>query len=365
MLIEAKPTMLDHLAICEVGVWDKGGGPAGVQTTAENGRTPVVRGESVATAIGDSNMARENESEAAAATDRRSDEHLDKLLSAVDAAVGKLDALGKRMDEIEAREKEGREDACRKDAEAREKEGREDAGRKDETEARAKEKEEDDAQPSGSRKELDVARKRYEAAESPGEKRKWADIVKKLSQTDAAELDPEQTDPEATAADRKRKDDNDSDRQDSALTRRLADLESRVRDLTDEDYAALSDAQSRADSVARAYGETTPRPMQGESVMGYRRRLAARYQPKSKQYAGVNLRSVTDPSLFGIVEAAIYTDALTAANAAADLPMNRLREVTSKSAAGHTIVEFRGQTAAWMRRGGSLRARLNLSNARS
>lgn len=32
MLIEGKPSLLDHLAVCEVGVWDKGGEPAGIES---------------------------------------------------------------------------------------------------------------------------------------------------------------------------------------------------------------------------------------------------------------------------------------------------------------------------------------------
>jgi hypothetical protein len=31
LLIEGKPSLLDHLAICEEGVWDKGSPPAGVE----------------------------------------------------------------------------------------------------------------------------------------------------------------------------------------------------------------------------------------------------------------------------------------------------------------------------------------------
>ena len=30
VLVEGKPSILDHLAICEIGVWDKGGEPSGV-----------------------------------------------------------------------------------------------------------------------------------------------------------------------------------------------------------------------------------------------------------------------------------------------------------------------------------------------
>ena len=35
MLIEGKPSLLDHIAICSAGVWDKGGDPTGVESVAD------------------------------------------------------------------------------------------------------------------------------------------------------------------------------------------------------------------------------------------------------------------------------------------------------------------------------------------
>jgi hypothetical protein len=35
MLIEGKPSLLDHIAICAAGVWDKGGDPTGVEAVAD------------------------------------------------------------------------------------------------------------------------------------------------------------------------------------------------------------------------------------------------------------------------------------------------------------------------------------------
>lgn len=39
LLIEGKPSLLDHLAVCEVGVWDKGGEPKGVSNLIEQTHT--------------------------------------------------------------------------------------------------------------------------------------------------------------------------------------------------------------------------------------------------------------------------------------------------------------------------------------
>lgn len=41
LLIEGKPSILDHVAICELGVWDKAGPPTGVDTVLDSQPTPL------------------------------------------------------------------------------------------------------------------------------------------------------------------------------------------------------------------------------------------------------------------------------------------------------------------------------------
>ncbi len=86
VLIEGKPSYLDHLAICEAGVWDKGGEPTGIN-------------------IGGSIMAGE-----------------DKLGEFMDALSKRFDSLDARMDSIEKGGKEAAliADKARKDAEEKE-----------------------------------------------------------------------------------------------------------------------------------------------------------------------------------------------------------------------------------------------------
>lgn len=38
LLIEGEPTLIDHLAVCELGVWDKGGEPTGIAYSGESER---------------------------------------------------------------------------------------------------------------------------------------------------------------------------------------------------------------------------------------------------------------------------------------------------------------------------------------
>ena len=95
LLVEGKPSLLDHLAICEEGVWDKGRDPTGVElptTTVE---------------ISEGSEMPDFEKEAHGA-EKRDDSgtgggNLDKLLKGIDALCGRLDSMEKRMDSITSR----------------------------------------------------------------------------------------------------------------------------------------------------------------------------------------------------------------------------------------------------------------------
>ena len=102
VLIEGNPSYLDHLAICERGVWDKGGEPAGINN-------------------GDNIMP-------------------DKIDEFMDAMKERFDSLNTRLDGLEASRKDSDEKKdARKDAEETEEEKKE---RKDAEEKERKEEEE-------------------------------------------------------------------------------------------------------------------------------------------------------------------------------------------------------------------------------
>lgn len=107
VLIEGKPSYLDHLAICEAGVWDKGGSPSGVNNSTEE------------SAMADENQAPERAAETAPAW-------VDSLHSKLDAVCSRLDALEGR--EHEEHKPEGRAEKREDDS----KEGAEKAGEKEE-----------------------------------------------------------------------------------------------------------------------------------------------------------------------------------------------------------------------------------------
>ena len=274
-LIEGKPSYVDHLAICEEGVWDKGEGPTGINL---DGETPV-----------------ENEEE--------------KVPAWADAFMKKCDA---RFDALENKG--------------------EVADRKDEKKADSEDKKADEE------KKADSEEKK---AEEEGKKEE-KDEKKAAEEIKAAEKDGE----------KERKAEERAD----AQSKKIADLEARLASVTEqlttvtkplsiEDKDQLAQAQSRADSIASAFGESIRAPLYGESPIAYRKSLAAKFQKHSATYKDVKLDSL-DAVSFGAVENCIYADAQTAARAPANMPEGRLIEHVHIDRAGRRVSEYSGDPAA-------------------
>ena len=90
LLFEGKPSLLDHLAVCERGVWDKGGAPAGVRS--DNVKDEVMKKRADGT----------DEPEDKGAGDG---EKLDKLLEHLGSMSSSMENLTARMDALEAKGK--------------------------------------------------------------------------------------------------------------------------------------------------------------------------------------------------------------------------------------------------------------------
>lgn len=313
LLIEGKPSLLDHLAICEVGVWDKGEGPTGVRTEAR----------------GDENM---TDKVAEAAKQVRED-------ARADDAGGKARTDAARKDEPSERA-EMAEKIKAKEGEA-EKKKDDDEGKRADADA-GKKLDQILGHLDGFGKRLDSVDRRLDAAEEKmngyGDRRK-----------DAAGED-EKDKPERTAADKGKKDADekgekaedkkDSERKDAraddaavagtgyaAFEQRLKDLEARSAPVSDDLRLKFADSQARADSVFQQFGKFAPRPLDGESLLAYRRRLAHALQPFSDRWKDVNLVALADEAAFGIMEGQVYADAAHAANHPTDLKPGQLREI--------------------------------------
>lgn len=324
VLIEGKPSYLDHLAICEEGVWDKGGEPSGVQlnevNTVEEEKAPAwadalhKKLDSVCKRIdaleGKGRVEdgkSKNEDEA-----KRDDEHegFKKLEHEIEGE-GKSKESAEKIAAAAGREKYGEKGmeekaaAGRKDSEdgSRELGKREEAGEKRaEKEIRAAEKESNEER----RKEREEGEKRSDAQMNADN----ADVRRKLA----------------------------------ALENRLADLS---KPLSVDTRKQLSEAQSRADSVFQLFGEHAPAPMHGENPVAYRKRLAASLQKHSKSLKSLRLDSV-DGEAFGVIENQIYSDAQAAAAEPANLPPGRLIPIVRQDSAGRMITSYTGDIDAWL-----------------
>src|SRR5262245_47259051 len=275
-------------------------------------------------------------------------------------AIAKMDALTKRMDALEVGEKKiikGDDDDDKKsksDAQASSSKADDD----DDDDAKSKK---DDAGTAPKTKILDDAKTASaDAATTPpppvkkgddgeleikhGKEKNDAFPLKSKAKDDTTKGDAAKSDDDDD--DRKSDDDDDDDRKDSArksdaarddaveLRRQIADqaamikrLESLMKPKSDDEHAAFADAQARADSVFNGFGLRAPRPLEGETLIDYRKRLATKLKPHSSIWKGVKL-SVLPEEAFGIAETQIYTDATTAAANPVDLEAGEMRMVT-------------------------------------
>lgn len=304
-LIEGNPKLLDHIAICEVGVWDKQGPPRGVSTTNVQ-EQEMTEEERKAKADAEAKEALEAKAKADAEEKAKADaeeekakadsEKWDKLMSAVDS-------LCKRMDSYDGDKNDKKADAMPAD-------------------------------------EMSIADKK---ADSDGKK---ADDDAKDKEAEAAKLKAEAKEEEAKA---------DAAKRESVLLDRVSQLEKLLvetarlspKPLGDAEYAAMADAQAKADSVYSAFGKSANRPLNGEDLLAYRKRLAAPMKSHSAAWKDVDL-SKLDASVFDIAEAAIYADARGAAVNPAVSPEGGLRAVTRDTGTGHKITTFYGNVGSWM-----------------
>ena len=274
LFIEGDPPLLDHLAICEVGVWDKGQEPFGVLSEA--------RGDSVSMTEEEMKAAKEREDKARADADAELGTKLDRLLSGIDALCSRADAMDARLDSLEGK---GKSDAEKAEEAAKAKE-REDKERAD---AEAKKEREDKARRD---EEAEAERKRMDA--------EIAELKKNMPKQDS-----------------------------------------------DEDAALMADAQGKADSIMTLHGKRAPRPLMGETLLGYRRRVLSDLKQHSEAWKSVDLAALPDAALM-IAEGQIFKDSAAAAMNPVGVPEGTLREVVTIDGTGRRITSFVGEPSAWM-----------------
>jgi 8-oxo-dGTP pyrophosphatase MutT (NUDIX family) len=301
LLIEGIPRILDHLAICFVGVWDKGEKPTGViSLTAED--KVMADADEKAAAL---EAARKSDAAAQAKKDADDKEKDDAAKAKADAEAETLDKTLKCMDAMQKRMDAWDESEKEKETKKADKRARKDAAK---------------------------------AAKADAEKAK-ADADKAKADADEKEkADKEKADAEKAKADAE-----------GDVRKRIADVEARLpKQMTDADYSAMADAQSKADRVCLMHGTRAPRPMDGENILAYRRRLAAGLKDHSLAWKGVDLRAIADEVAFTNIENTIYADAEMAGLHPVASSEDFLREITETDVTGRKLSKFVGRPSAWM-----------------
>lgn len=365
LLIEGKPSLLDHLAICSEGVWDKGGPATGVDITGER-------------KMADEDKRTEREKDEA-----RGDadgEKLDKLLSGLDSMSKRMDALEGRRDEDAEKEAEqaaalhkiaeeeeesakeeakgDAEDEAKDEAKARKEAEAEDEERDDEDEPPWKEAARKEGEKDGAySKRVDAMSKQHPAAA------KWSkrddesiaahcDRVARDMRRDSARRDAEETASKARKEAEEARADAAQARRDARETRKLLEeMKGSLADRSDDDEATFADAQARADDVYMALGGHAPRAMRGEDLLAYRARLARGLQTHSRSWKEEDLPKLVrqSPTAFTAAESAIYADAAAAArDPSAVTGGEGLRKIIRRREGGGEMYEWAGDPLSWM-----------------
>lgn len=303
ILVEGKPSLLDHLAICRVGVWDKGGEPNGIVSTR-----------------GDSDVADKTEDKKDDST-KKAD--ADPMLAVMDSFKAMADSLRADMKDCMSKMDSFRSDMAKADA------ARADASKKaDEAED---EKKDDAAKKADAKKaDADEDDKKDDAA-------KKADATKKADGED----------------DMDKKDDARADAMqatiDSLRTQMTAMAERMPAIIADADKPKFATAQMRADVAFTAMGKSAPAPLMGETYLSYRKRMANDLKGHSKRAKDMDIMAIGDEATLNVIEDMVFADAVAASCDPTTVPLGQLRPRSKVDSTGmRKITEYDGNPASWM-----------------
>jgi len=356
-LIEGKPSLLDHLAICKQGVWDKGGKPEGIDLGG------LIMPENSKVAADDTS---------------KGGSGMERLLKGLDAMSLKLDSFTSRMDSIEKRvdkafARKDDDDDTRKDA-GPPGDGKPTpplpgpGGAEGKPQPVAADKRKDQAAPPApppvtpSSKPVGVGDADPDEDEGEGKGKPFAGAAPPFKKDDD-EKEPNE-DPTKDRADEgsekthfpaKPITGSDSAKHAAdlnALKKEIAELRLRIpKDRSDADAAEMAGDQARCDSVAMLFGTSAPRPLSGEVRPAYRLRLLEPYKKHSPNWKDVDIQVVAvDEAALNVVESQIYEAARIAARDPASVPVGTLRAVTQRTPTGHIETRFMGSPSAWLNR---------------
>lgn len=283
LLVEDSPVLLDHVAICEQGVWDKLLDPTGVRSDSITNEAEIMDKEELKAIMRELMAEMKND---------------------------KSDSDDKPMKKADSEEKDDKkEKADAEDKEAKDKEAK-DKDKKEKSDSDAEDK---------SKAKAD------EESATPDDKAHERLAIERARGTDVDGIE--------------------NSKADSELKRQIEELRSRIpTELSDAERNEVADAQVKADSVFSSYGKRAPMPLHGEKPMAYRRRMMVQLQQHSADYKDVDLSAIADAQVLKIAEKQIYADAQTSASLS--IGAGQLREIKRADATGRQISTFEGDPAA-------------------
>lgn len=318
LIVEGPPTLTDHLAICERGVWDKGGEPQGVRAEAK----------------GDSVMADEHKADAG-----NQGELLDKVLKGIDSIGRRMDAMEEEMKADKKKRADAEEEHKKADAKKRA-DAHGFSHRKDDDDDESYKKRHDSEEEELKKHHKEAGEAEEVAADKAKKARKDAEEAEEKERDDKAKKDKAKKDAESSAApgphDKVPATNTKADSADPDVARRLAQIEDAIKNgmpmaPTHVDHAAMADAQARADDVYQAFGKRAPAPLQMEGVAAYERRLLEPLKKHSVRWKDADLVKIaTDSAAFKVVQEQIYEDARADAARPMDLAEGELRMVEKR-----------------------------------
>jgi hypothetical protein len=102
-----------------------------------------------------------------------------------------------------------------------------------------------------------------------------------------------------------------------------------------------------ADDLFKPFNKSAPRYMEGETIDGYRKRLATRLQQQAPSLKDVNVRD-TRGSAFDLIEKQIYDEARREAVRPTMIPDGEMCELKRYDATGRPFIEWHGSPKTWL-----------------
>jgi hypothetical protein len=149
--------------------------------------------------------------------------------------------------------------------------------------------------------------------------------------------------------------DDDDDRKDRRsdtayrnLQREFADLKRSLHRprMSDDELNALAERQQEWDSVAQMHGQRASRPLDGERIESYDRRLAKTFQKYSEKWKSTDLSDMPISVVTKVIAPEIRADARQAAYRSDPSPGAMQREIIKTDRTGRRISEFVGPVDA-------------------